>query len=139
VFITTHRLDEAERLCDRVAIMNTNLRTIGRPDELRRTLFSRSIALTTPAPLPDPERVLAGLPGVRAWRSEAANGSAPPATADAATAQYVLTVDDPVRSGPDLVRALVAAGVDIVAFAELHYSLEDVYLELVDDQEGRSR
>ncbi len=36
VFLTTHRLDEAERLCDRVAILNTTLRTIGRPDELRR-------------------------------------------------------------------------------------------------------
>jgi ABC-2 type transport system ATP-binding protein len=135
VFITTHRLDEAERLCDRVAIMNTSLRTIGRPDELRRTLFTRSIALTTPAPLPDPARTLVGLPGVRAWRSEAPAATTPPA----ATAQYVLTVDDPVRDGPDLVRALVAAGVDIVSFTELHYSLEDVYLELVDDQEGRSR
>src|SRR5438477_10506712 len=47
VFLTTHRLDEAERLCDRVAIMNTSLRTIGRPDELRQTLFTRSLAVTT--------------------------------------------------------------------------------------------
>jgi ABC-2 type transport system ATP-binding protein len=29
IFLTTHRLEEAERLCDRVAIMNTTLRTIG--------------------------------------------------------------------------------------------------------------
>jgi ABC-2 type transport system ATP-binding protein len=35
IFLTTHRLDEAERLCDRVAILNTTLRLIGRPDELR--------------------------------------------------------------------------------------------------------
>ena len=33
IFLTTHRLEEAERLCDRVAILNTTLRTIGRPDE----------------------------------------------------------------------------------------------------------
>src|SRR5208282_2533828 len=38
VFLTTHRLEEAERLCDRVAILNTTLRTIGRPDELRDRL-----------------------------------------------------------------------------------------------------
>ena len=31
VFLTTHRLEEAEELCDRVAILNTSLRTIGRP------------------------------------------------------------------------------------------------------------
>lgn len=42
VFLTTHRLEEAERLCDRVAILDTTLRTIGRPDELRDQLFTRS-------------------------------------------------------------------------------------------------
>src|SRR5512133_113255 len=35
IFLTTHRLEEAERLCDRVAILNTTLRTIGRPAQLR--------------------------------------------------------------------------------------------------------
>jgi ABC-2 type transport system ATP-binding protein len=35
IFLTTHRLEEAERLWGRVAILNTTLRTIGRPDELR--------------------------------------------------------------------------------------------------------
>jgi ABC-2 type transport system ATP-binding protein len=39
IFLTTHRLDEAERLCDRVAILSTTLRLIGRPDELRAQLF----------------------------------------------------------------------------------------------------
>ena len=43
VFLTTHRLDEAERLCDRVAILNTTLRSVGRPDELRERLFSRAL------------------------------------------------------------------------------------------------
>jgi ABC-2 type transport system ATP-binding protein len=31
IFLTTHRLEEAERLCDRVAILNTTPRTIGQP------------------------------------------------------------------------------------------------------------
>src|ERR1700683_1397386 len=56
VFLTTHRLDEAERLCDRVAIMNTSLRTIGTPDELRRTLFTRSIAVAVAVPLEHPDK-----------------------------------------------------------------------------------
>jgi ABC-2 type transport system ATP-binding protein len=37
VFLTTHRLEEAERLCDRGAILKTTLRTIGRPRELPDT------------------------------------------------------------------------------------------------------
>ena len=40
IFLTTHRLEEAERLCDRVAILNTTLRLVGRPAELREQLFS---------------------------------------------------------------------------------------------------
>src|SRR6516164_1450571 len=57
IFLTTHRLQEAERLCDRVAILNTTLRTIGRPDQLRDQLFARTLVIRTGAPLPDPDRV----------------------------------------------------------------------------------
>ncbi|MDH6580713.1 ABC transporter ATP-binding protein [Kitasatospora sp. MAP5-34] len=131
VFITTHRLDEAERLCDRVAILNTRLRTIGRPDELRHTLFSRSIAVTTAAPLGDPARVFTGLPAVQGWRADELSAGS--------TAGYVLTVSDPVRAAPEVTRALVAAGADVLSITEARHSLEDVYLELVEDQEGRSR
>jgi ABC-2 type transport system ATP-binding protein len=69
VFLTTHRLDEAERLCDWVAILNTNLRTIGRPDQLRDRLFTRALVVRTAAPLRSPERVLA-VAGVESWRSD---------------------------------------------------------------------
>ena len=34
--------------------LNTSLRTVGRPDELRERLFARSLAVTTAAPLEDP-------------------------------------------------------------------------------------
>src|ERR1700749_1302463 len=57
IFLTTHRLEEAERLCDRVAILNTTLRTIGRPDELRDRLFARTLTVRTAAPLAAPEAV----------------------------------------------------------------------------------
>ena len=46
VFLTTHRLEEAERLCDRVAIMSTSLRIMGRPDDLRQELFTASLDVT---------------------------------------------------------------------------------------------
>jgi ABC-2 type transport system ATP-binding protein len=131
VFLTTHRLDEAERLCDRVAIMNTGLRTIGRPDELRRALFSRSLEVTTVAPLDEPDRVFAGLAAVESWRAEDPG--------DGGAAGYVLTVSDPVRAAPGVTRALVTAGADVLSITESRHSLEDVYLELVEDREGGPR
>jgi ABC-2 type transport system ATP-binding protein len=120
IFLTTHRLEEAERLCDRVAILNTTLRMIGRPDELRDGLFARTIAVRTLAPLADPDKVFGGLPAVQSWLSDG------PTT-------YILTVTDPVDAAPALSRALVTEGADVLSISDSHHSLEDVYLELIDD------
>ncbi|HYM14152.1 MAG TPA: ABC transporter ATP-binding protein [Dehalococcoidia bacterium] len=121
IFLTTHRLEEAERLCDRVAIMNTTLRTIGRPDELRDQLFSRSLAVRTVAPLAQPERVFSALPAVTGWRADGPGA-------------YILAVSDPAIAAPAVTRALVGAGADVLSIAESRHSLEDVYLELLDER-----
>ena len=131
VFLTTHRLDEAERLCDRVAILNTRLRTIGAPDELRRTLFTTSLAITTAAPLDKPDEVFGGLPAVKGWQASGPAGGNGPAG-------YVLSVTDPAAAAPAATRALVADGADVLSITETRHSLEDVYLELVGDEEDRS-
>ena len=67
VFLTTHRLDEAEKLCDRVAILNTTLRTVGRIDDLRQRMFHKSILVSTIAPLADPDSVFAAVDCVTGW------------------------------------------------------------------------
>ena len=127
IFLTTHRLAEAERLCDRVAIMNTTLRMIGRPDELREQLFSKSLQITTREPLAEPDRVFTALPGVEGWQ-RAEDGS------------YLLAVTDPVLAAPGAARALVAAGADLLALSPSQHSLEDVYLQLIDtDVEAEAR
>jgi ABC-2 type transport system ATP-binding protein len=128
VFLTTHLLDEAQRLCDRVAIMNTKLRTIGSPDELRRRLFTRSLSITTAAPLSEPGKVFTGLPSVQEWRDDA--------SADSGRAGYSLTVGDPAVAAPAVTRALVANGADVLSIIEPRHSLEDVYLQLVEDKES---
>jgi ABC-2 type transport system ATP-binding protein len=117
VFLTTHRLAEAERLCDRVAILNTSLRTLGRPAELRDRLFAKALVVRTAAPLPDPGRVFA-VAGIEGWRADD-------------TARYVLSVNDARTVAPEITRALVAAGADLLSLSEDVHSLEDVYLELV--------
>ena len=124
IFLTTHRLEEAERLCDRVAILNTTLRTIGRPAQLREQLFAKTLTVTTLTPLAEPDGVFAGLPAVDGWHQDG------PAT-------YVLAVSDSTVAAPGVTRALVAAGADVLSINQSHHSLEDVYLELIDqDQEA---
>jgi ABC-2 type transport system ATP-binding protein len=125
VFLTTHRLEEAERLCDRIAILNTTLRAVGSPEDLRRDLFSSAVRARTARPLADPDSVLQTLPGATGWRM-----------VDGA---YVVAVKEPAAVAPELARRLVGAGADILELGEVDHSLEDVYLRLVDeDVEARS-
>jgi ABC-2 type transport system ATP-binding protein len=126
IFLTTHRLEEAERVCDRVAILNTRLRSIGRPEELRDRLFSRSLVVVTAAPLDAPEQLFGSVPGIESWRSRE-------------PARYALAVSDPAATAPELTRALVHAGADVLSISEAHHSLEDVYLEMVDEREPAAR
>jgi ABC-2 type transport system ATP-binding protein len=71
--------------------------------------------------------VFAGAPEVDTWEA-VSSGS------------YRLTVSDPDAAAPELARALVHAGADICSLTESRHSLEDVYLELVDeDVEAKRR
>jgi ABC-2 type transport system ATP-binding protein len=120
IFLTTHRLDEAERLCDRVAVLKTRLRSVGPPAELRRQVFSGALEVRLAEALPDPERVFGPITRISAWQPGPVPGS------------YVLQTAEPAAVAPEVVRALVAAGADVIRVAEVEHSLEDVYLELVE-------
>ena len=119
IFLTTHRLDEAERLCDRVAILNTTLRMTGRPAELRDRLFAKTLLVRVASPLTEPGAVFGGVTGVEQWQM-----------ADGA---YQLTVTDVAVAAPAVARALVSAGADVLSIGESQHSLQDVYLELISD------
>jgi ABC-2 type transport system ATP-binding protein len=119
IFLTTHRLEEAERLCDRVAIFSTTLRSVGRPDELRDRLFKKQLLVETVARLAAPETVFGPIGSVESWSAEGSSS-------------YVLSVSDTKAAAPEVARALVGAGADILSIAESRHSLEDVYMELVD-------
>jgi ABC-2 type transport system ATP-binding protein len=126
IFLTTHRLEEAERLCDRVAILHTTLRMLGRPADLRDRLFAKTLTVKTVAALPEPGEVFAGLPSVDGWRHDAPD-------------TYVLTVSDSRVAAPAATRALVAAGAEVLSISESHHSLQDVYLELIDEENRNQR
>jgi ABC-2 type transport system ATP-binding protein len=120
IFLTTHRLAEAERLCDRVAIMNTTLRTVGRPEDLRRQLFTSALVVKTLVPLSHPAQLFIRIPAVESWCCEDPGS-------------YTLTVSDPRVAAPEVIRRLVSTGADVLSISETQHSLEDVYLELVDE------
>jgi ABC-2 type transport system ATP-binding protein len=100
--------------------MNTTLRTIGRPAELRAQLFNSALVVKTLAPLRDPDQLFTRIEGVENWHSQTPGS-------------YELSVSDPTRVAPEVTRALVGAGADVLSISEALHSLEDVYLELIDE------
>jgi ABC-2 type transport system ATP-binding protein len=123
IVLATHNLDEADRLCDRIAFVRGSLLRIDSPARLRGALGGRGVEVALDGPLD--ERVLASvrlLPGV--------GGLA------ATDGRLSIGLDDPTRDTPDLVRALVAAGAGIVEVRERAASLEDVYFEVMGVRPG---
>jgi ABC-2 type transport system ATP-binding protein len=125
VFLCTHNLDEAQKLCDRVAVLeHGKLVALGTPAELAGKV-GRSQRLELQVARGDEEialRVLAEAPGVSAHRD---NGALV-----AAGAQWAAI--------PGLVTSLASAGVRIYRVAPQEASLEDTYFALHGEQEELS-
>src|SRR5713226_5503778 len=119
VFLCTHNLDEADRLCDRIAFFRRSIIRIDTPDKLRAELYGPATEIRlVPSPRPEDLERVRGVEGVReAWLE---NGS------------IVVSADDPLSTNPDLVRALVEGGARIAYVVERRAHLEDVYLKIVE-------
>jgi ABC-2 type transport system ATP-binding protein len=117
IFLCTHNLDEADRLCDRIGVFKTHLLVEDTPDRLRSQLFGHKVVFH----LAKAEEEMATLVGKLPFVQEATK----------VDNKLLVTLDDPEKQNPDIIRALVSAGADIQFVGELRHSLEDVYLQFV--------
>ena len=121
IFLCTHNLDEADRLCDRVAVFKTRLRVVDTTGGLRQQLYGRQVVFHL-ADNADPYlSTIVDLPYLN--RAQALDN------------KLVLALDDPESHNPDLLRLLVEAGASIQFVGELRHSLEDIYLQLINEEE----
>ncbi len=118
ILITTHYMDEAERLCDRVAIVDHGrLIALGSPSELIATLGGDHVvefAVSNGDALP--AESLTSLPAVREARPEAGG--------------IALTVTEPHIAIPALLQTLQSRNLDMIRLTTRHVSLEDVFVHL---------
>ncbi|MEM2094389.1 MAG: ABC transporter ATP-binding protein [Candidatus Bathyarchaeia archaeon] len=117
IFLSTHNLDEAERLCDRVGIIKSKLIAIGTPDELRSKIWRR--------------RTVIHLVKVKEDMVQAVKNIKEVENLQILENSIICEVDDPDSVNPRIIETLVAAGGKIRYVTELRRSLEDVYLEVV--------
>jgi ABC-2 type transport system ATP-binding protein len=118
VLMNTHRLAEAERLCDRVAILrHGHLLELGTPHQLRARLLGNvvKVELAQPAGLPA-RRAIEATPGIADLRWLPGGFSCRLPEAD--------------RDTPTLIARLVHAGIPIISVVQAG-DLEEAYLELM--------
>jgi len=117
IFLCTHNLDEADRLCDRVGVFKTQLLALDTPARLRSQLFGRKVVFhlrRSDEALSVQVRSLSYVKDARIVDNK-----------------LLVTLDDPDEHNPEIIRMLVGAGAEIQFVGELRHSLEDVYMQLV--------
>jgi len=122
IFLNTHRLAEAERLCDRVAILKTRLVAAGTPAELRQQIFGNRVSVLLGDPVDDGlGEAIRRMPGVDGLRIGPSG--------------FECRLGHVGVDTPELVAAVVRAGGRILEVRQSG-DLEQAYLDLVSQAPG---
>lgn len=117
IFLNTHNLDEAEKLCDKIGVISGKLLALGSPAELSRRFYGRTTVVHLRHPRPDMVERIRFLPGVRDVRLSGK--------------ELLIDVDNPEEQNPVIVSTLIEGGAEVEFVNELKHGLEDVYLKLI--------
>ena len=119
IFLNTHNLDEAQRVCDKIGVLNTRLMALGTPQELEYSVGARKTVIQ--------------LDEVNDAILNALNRASPgKVTRDGS--RLTLELANPNKENPAIVRAIVEAGGNVQSVSITASSLEDAYLKLVREQ-----
>jgi len=117
IFLCTHNLDEAERLCDRIAIINRRIMNVGTPQKLKYSAYGRHIVIRLERLSDRITDLISGMGTVKHVESKGNN--------------LVLEVKDPEANNADIINNIVGAGGRIQFVSEMRHTLEDAYIKLV--------
>ncbi len=117
IFMCTHNLDEADRLCDRIAVFKTRLQVVDTPAGLRRRVYGRQVVFHLVEVKERYLRLVESLPFVN--------------QVEAIENKIIVSLEDPEEHNPEIVRQLVSSDANIQFVGEIRHSLEDIYLQLV--------
>jgi len=118
IFINTHNLDEAQRICDRIGILRTKLLTVNTPEELEKRVWgSRTVIQVEQVS----DQILAAVSKLS------------PKDLGVEGNKIILTLADPQKENPDFVQAVISAGGRIQYVTELTAGLEETYLKVIEE------
>ncbi len=123
IFLCTHNLDEADRLCDRIGLFRTRMLAVGDPVALKEEMYGRRTVVHLASPSPGIEQAL-DLPFIK--------------KVERLDDRLIVSLGDPDRENPALIRRLVELGADVRFVNELRVSLEDLYLDLMEGRDAKA-
>jgi ABC-2 type transport system ATP-binding protein len=118
IVLATHNLDEADRLCDRIAFVRGGLLRVDSPDALRGALGQQGLTIRLGATASDEQ--------VAAVRAVAGVGAT-----ESVDGVLRVGAKDPESIAPAVVRALVSTGADVVELRPERTSLERIYFDVM--------
>jgi len=125
IFINSHNLEEVQKVCDRVAILDLGkIKRIGTPSELRKDLFQTQemiCTLVNPVSI-DIRDKLSHLEYIEQFRID-----------NNKIHVYSKNIDE---STPKIVKELVELNAKILDVTRVMHSLEDIYLKLMEKEEN---
>jgi ABC-2 type transport system ATP-binding protein len=116
IFLNTHNLDEAQRICDKIGILNTKLKVIGTPKELEESLWGKKTVIQLEQVTDSILKTLDSLISRKIVLDKN---------------RIIIDVVNPEIENPEIVNAVVGAGGHIQYVTELSPTLEDAYLKFV--------
>ena len=117
IFLCTHNLDEADRLCDRIGIFKGRLLSVDTPSHLKDRLYGRQIIIRLGNASPSLVEQIKALPFTN--------------NVELLDNTVTLGVNSPEKDNPELVRLLVKAGADVQFVTESSRSLEEAYFKVM--------
>ena len=118
IFINTHNLDEAQRICDRIGILKTKLLTVSTPEQLEKTVWgSRTMIQVEEIN----DQILAAVRKLN------------PKGLDVEENRIILALDDPQKENPEFIKEIVSAGGRIQYVTQLNPGLEETYIKVIQE------
>jgi ABC-2 type transport system ATP-binding protein len=118
IFLNTHNLDEAQRICDRIGILNTMLLTVNTPQELERTVWGSRTQFVLELVN---DQILSAVKRLGPKDLSIQDNS------------IILTLSDPQKENPDFIHAIVSAGGRIQYVNQYNPGLEETYLKVIQE------
>lgn len=120
IFMCTHNLNEADRLCDRIGIFKSRLIAVDTPQNLRQELYGRKVVFHLGSMNPEWVGSIKEIPGVH--------------DVQPVDQKLVVNLENPEKLNPQIIRLLVDLGAEIQFVGELRHSLEEIYLQTMEEE-----